>query len=87
MTYHAGLFEGQGTVWNLSLTGWRFSGNLPSRVVQSFPMTVTLPNQQSISSPLDCSMERGNEYGVETLVADAAALGQVKDYVTQQSVR
>ena len=23
VTYHAGLHEGHGTVWNLSLTGWQ----------------------------------------------------------------
>ena len=29
VTYHAGLFQGQGTVWDLSSTGWRPSGDLP----------------------------------------------------------
>jgi hypothetical protein len=29
VTYHCGLLEGHGTGWNLSLTGWRFSGDLP----------------------------------------------------------
>ena len=29
VTYQTSLFEGHGTVWNLSLTGWRFSGDLP----------------------------------------------------------
>jgi hypothetical protein len=29
VTYQTGLFEGHGTAWNLSLTGWRFSGTLP----------------------------------------------------------
>ena len=28
VTYDAGPSHGHGTVWNLSLTGWRFSGNL-----------------------------------------------------------
>lgn len=32
VTYQTGLFEGHGTLWNLSLTGWRFSGNLPLRI-------------------------------------------------------
>src|ERR1051325_2745477 len=41
VTYHAGLHEGHGTVWNLSLTGWRLSGDLPLRIGQSFPMRVT----------------------------------------------
>jgi len=31
VTYNAGPFQGQGTVWNLSCTGWRPSGDLPMR--------------------------------------------------------
>jgi len=27
ITYHAGLFQGHGTVWNLSISGWRLMGN------------------------------------------------------------
>ena len=29
VTYQTGVFESCGTVWNISLTGWRFSGSLP----------------------------------------------------------
>jgi hypothetical protein len=29
VTYCAGLSEGSGTIWNISLTGWRLSGDLP----------------------------------------------------------
>jgi hypothetical protein len=29
VTYNAGPFQGQGTVWNLSYTEWRLSGDLP----------------------------------------------------------
>ena len=42
VTYQTGLFEGHGTVWNLSLTGWRFSGNLPLRIGEVCSMTVNL---------------------------------------------
>jgi hypothetical protein len=31
VTYNAGSFQRQGTVWNLSHTGWRLSGDLPMR--------------------------------------------------------
>ncbi len=31
VTYHAGPYQGQGTVWNLSCTGLRLSGDLPMR--------------------------------------------------------
>ena len=40
------LAEGHGTVWNLSLTGWRFSGNLPLRIGEVYSLTVNLPTQQ-----------------------------------------
>jgi hypothetical protein len=29
VTYNGGPFQGQGTIWNLSCTGWRLSGDLP----------------------------------------------------------
>jgi len=29
VTYNAGPFQGQGTVWNLSLTGWRLREESP----------------------------------------------------------
>jgi hypothetical protein len=32
VTYNTGPFQGQGTVWNLSCTGWRLPGDLPMRL-------------------------------------------------------
>ena len=29
VTYHAGLREGHGIIWNFSLKGWRLSGDVP----------------------------------------------------------
>lgn len=29
VTYNAGPFQGQGMVWNLSLNGWKLSGDVP----------------------------------------------------------
>jgi hypothetical protein len=51
VTYHAGLFEGQGIVWNLSVSGWRLSGDLPMRPGETLSLTVTLPNEQQIKIP------------------------------------
>jgi len=48
VTYQTGLFEGHGTVWNLSLTGWRFSGNLPLRVGEVCSLTVNLSIDKTI---------------------------------------
>jgi hypothetical protein len=43
VTYHAGLFQGQGTVWSLSFTGWRLSGDLPMQPGETLSLIVTLP--------------------------------------------
>jgi hypothetical protein len=57
VTYHAGQFQGRGTVWNLSCIGWRLSGDLPMRPDESLTLTVTLPNEQRIEIP-DVVVER-----------------------------
>ena len=43
VTYHAGLRKDHGIIWNLSLTGWRLSGDLPLQVGHTCPLTVYLP--------------------------------------------
>ena len=71
VTYQAGLFEGHGTVWNFSLTGWRFSGNLPLRIGEVCSLTVNLSIDQTIY--VAAGIVRwvwGEEYGIETLVID-----------------
>jgi len=37
VTYNAGPFQGRGTVWNFSRTGWRLSGALPMRPGKTLP--------------------------------------------------
>ena len=51
VTYNAGPFQGEGTVWNLSYTGWRLSGDLPMRPGETLSLTVTLPNERRIIVP------------------------------------
>jgi hypothetical protein len=71
VTYQAGLSEGQGIVWNLSVNGWHLSGNVPLRVGQTCPLTVNLPDRPSLLvSVAIVRWVRGQEYGLETLVAD-----------------
>ena len=41
--YNAGPFEGQGTVWNLSSSGWRLSGDMPMPSGEPLSLTITLP--------------------------------------------
>jgi len=71
VTHNAGPFQGQGTLWNLSCAGWRFSGNLPIRPGKILSLTVILPSQPSIfMAAALVRWVRGQEYGVETLVVE-----------------
>jgi PilZ domain len=67
VSYNAGPFQGQGTLWNLSCTGWRFSGDLPLRPGVTLSLTVTLPNEQRIVLPeAVVRWSQGQEFGIET---------------------
>ena len=71
VTYHAGLFQGKGTVWNLSLNGWKLSGDVPLRVGQTCSLTVNLPNQPSLFvAAAIVRWARGQEYGLQTLMVE-----------------
>ena len=69
VTYNAGPFQGQGSVWNLSCTGWRLSGDLPMRPDEAPSLTVTLPNEQRITIPKSVvRWSTGQECAVESTV-------------------
>ena len=66
VTYNAGPFQRQGTVWNLSCTELRLFGDLPMRPDEARSLTVTLRNEQRIKIPeavvrwstgLECAVE------------------------------
>ena len=85
VTYQCGLFEGYGTVWNLSLTGWRFSGNLPLRIGDVCSLTVNLSNQPRLYVAAGIiRWVRGEEYGVETLVIDDESRKDMEQYICQR---
>jgi hypothetical protein len=82
VTYHEGLRQGQGFVWNLSLNGWRISGDLPLRIGQTIPLTVTFPNQHSIFvAAAIVRWMRRQEYGLETLVMEKRTQIRLEQYV------
>jgi hypothetical protein len=67
VSYNASLFQGQGILWNLSCTGWRFSSDLPLRPGATLSLTVMLPNEQRIVLPeAVVRWSRGQEFGIET---------------------
>ena len=66
VTYNFGPFRGHGTIWNMSCTGCRMSGDLPMRQGEAISMTVTLPNAQRIEvSEAVVRWSRGNDFAVE----------------------
>ena len=85
VTYQTGLFEGHGTVWNLSLTGWRFSGNLPLRIGEVCSLTVNLSIDQTIYVAAgSVRWVRGEEYGLETLVFEDESRDDLIEYLWQR---
>jgi PilZ domain len=84
VSYNAGPFQGQGTVWNLSCTGWRLSGDLPMRPGEALSLTVTLPNEQRIDVPVALvRWSRGQEFAVENLVIETHTHARLQHYVTR----
>ena len=84
VTYDAGPVQGQGTVWNFSVNGWKLSGELPLRVGETCSLTVNLPNQSSIFvATAIVRWVRGQEYGLETLVVENQTQSRLEHLVKQ----
>lgn len=49
--YDIGSFSGTGIIWNLSLSGYRLSGDVPIRPGEILSSNVILPNEQRIKIP------------------------------------
>ena len=82
VTYHAGPFQGHGTVWNLSCTGWRLSGDLPMRPGETISLTITLPNEQHIEIPeAVVRWSRGEEFAVENIAIEPHAQRRLQHYI------
>ena len=86
VTYQAGLFQGQGTVWNFSLSGWKLSGDVPLEVGQTCALTVNLPIEESIVvAAAIVRWVRGQEFGLETLAIEKQTHSRV-EHVIQRLV-
>jgi PilZ domain len=82
VTYNPGPFQCQGTVWNLSCTGLRLSGDLPMRPGETLSLTVTLPNKQRIKVPeAVVRWSRGQEFAVENVVVEWHTHARLHHYV------
>ena len=86
VTYHAGLFQGQGTVWNFSLNGSKLSGDVPLQVGQTCALTVNLPIEESIVvAAAIVRWIRGQEFDLETLAIEKQTHSRV-EHVIQRLV-
>ena len=86
VTYHAGSREGHGMIWNLSVNGWRLSGDVPLQVGQTCPLTVQLPNQERLvvaAAIVRWVRDWDQEYGLETLVVNKQTQRRVEQLVHQ----
>ena len=82
VTYNAGPYQGQGTIWNLSCTGLRLSGDLPMRPGETLSLTVRLPNEQWIEIPeAVVRWSRGQEFAVENLAIKPHTRARLQHYI------
>jgi len=80
--YYTGPFKGEGTIWNLSCTGWRLTGDLPMRPGESLSLIVTLPNEQHIIIPQAVvRWSRGQEFAVETVMVEQHTHARLQHYL------
>src|SRR5262245_28779821 len=86
VTYHAALSEGSGTAWNISLSGWRLSGDVPMHVGQTCSLSVTLSTPRRVFVVAGIvRWVRGQEYGIETLVANGSTQARMVRVLRQQA--
>jgi len=84
VTYHADLFQAQGTVWNFSLSGWKLSGDVLLQVGQRCSLTVNLPIEGSIVvTAAMVRWVRGQEFGLETLAIEKQTHSRVEHVIRQ----
>ncbi len=84
VTYRAGLVQGQGTVWNFSLSGWKLSGDIPLQVGQTCSLTVNLPIEESIVvAAAVVRWVRGQEFGLETMSIEKETHSRVEHVIKQ----
>ncbi len=82
VTYHAGLFQGQGSVWNLPCSGWRLTGDLQMRPGETLSLIATLPNEQRIEVPeVVVRWSRGEEFAVENVAIERHTHAQLQHFV------
>ncbi|MDH4079791.1 MAG: PilZ domain-containing protein [Nitrospira sp.] len=77
--------EGQGTVWNVSSTGWRMSGDVPLQCGDVCSLNVILPTNKPVSVAAGIvRWVKGEEFGIEILVMDGKAQTHLGKYIQER---
>lgn len=88
VTYERLFEDGQGTVWDLSPTGLRFSGTLPLEVGDVCSLRVKLPANRGVSILAGIvRWVRGDDYGVQTVVMEERAQEELDLYIRDRMHR
>jgi|SRR5215831_871707 len=78
VTDQTGVLESCARVWNSSLTGWRFSGNLPLK--ERWLRGIDVRDRLLLARMVDENRGRGG-YNVETLVMDDDSEADLGEYL------
>lgn len=82
--YHGDGFVGQGTVWNLSSSGWRASGDQRVLPGMNLALRLFLPDQVR-AVEVDCATVqwlRGQEFGLRIVTIQPEPEARLHQYVT-----
>jgi hypothetical protein len=84
VTYYPSIKVGHGTASNLSLNGWRLSGDVALRVGQTFSMSVNLPSQGNLFvATVIVRWVHNSECGLENLLVSKEVQSRIRDYIRQ----
>ncbi len=82
VTYNAGPFQGQGIVWNFSLSGLETLGRCSLQVGPTCSLTVNLPNEERIFvAAAMVRWVRGQEFGLENLAVEKQTHSRVEHVI------
>jgi hypothetical protein len=86
VTYQAGKEEGEGTAWNISRSGCRFSGNfsLPEGACFSFTLSLSPSERVYVAAACVCWTD-GTDYGIEYLVIDDESVETLAAFIDREA--
>lgn len=86
VTYQAGKEEGEGTAWNISRSGCRFSGNFPLLEGACFSFTLSLSASERVYvAAAVVSWTDGTDYGVEFIIIDEESSETLTAYIEREA--